>query len=161
MKIFIPLVFAVLLSSQPALSVAAEGIEPGQMIHHDPAALADLREQLTARLVEDLDLRIEQQAVLADIAADFGPRIAALMNTGADIGWSVLDVAPKNPQYSIDTDIAAQAAAEAAAEWVRTLTEFRNAVYSILSAQQIEQLEARLRARRDAWQEQLHNGSGE
>jgi hypothetical protein len=155
MKTLGVLLVATALFAQPLAGLAEDVGEPTASTHHDPAARAAMRQQLLTRLVNELDLRIEQQAVLGDIARDYGQRLAALAKQGAEVGWSVLDVSPKNPQFSIDTEIAAQAAAEAAAQWVRTMAEFRNAVYSVLSPQQIELLEAKLEARREAWREHL------
>jgi Spy/CpxP family protein refolding chaperone len=146
---------AAVLLAHPLTGLAQDAAEAAAHAHHDPASPAQMREQLLTRLVEELDLRIEQQAVLADIGRDYGQRLAALAKQGAEIGWSVLDVSPKNPQFAIDTEIAAQAAAEAAGQWVRTLTEFRNAVYSVLSREQIELLEAKLAVRRDAWRDRI------
>ena len=128
--------------------------------HHDAAARAELRERLMTRLNEELELSIEQQAVMADILRDYGPRMAALMKRGVEIGWSVMDAAQENPQYAIDTEATAQAAAEAAAEWVRTVTEMRNAVFSILTQGQIATIQARVEERREAWQQRV-NGSDE
>ncbi len=143
-----------LLAAHPARAEDVDTVSGASThAHGDPAARAETQERLMTRLKEELGLSIEQQAVLADILRDYGPRIAVIMKQGAQIGWSVMDVAPKNPQYAIDTEATAQAAAEAAGQWVRTMAELRNAVYSILTQEQIATLEARIAARREAWQE--------
>lgn len=147
---------AYLLTIQPAFAEETDAVSGASPYGaHDPASRAELRERLMTRLKEELALSIEQQAVLADILRDYGPRLAALMKQGVEIGWSVMDVAPKNPQYAIDTEATAQAAAEAAGQWVRTVAELRNAVYSILTQEQIATLEARIQERRQAWQERM------
>jgi Spy/CpxP family protein refolding chaperone len=159
MKTIVLLLLAAVLPVHPIPGLTDDAGSPPYSAEHDPAARAAMREQLITRLVEELDLRIEQQAVLGDIARDYGQRLAVLAKQGAEIGWSVLDVSPKNPQFAVDTEIAAQAAAEAAAQWVRTMTEFRNAVFSVLTREQIDLLEAKLQARRDAWQERMNSES--
>ncbi len=139
-----------ILVAQPLLAELEDGVGgTSSYAYGDATAL----ERLLARLQEDLGLSIEQQAVLADILKDYGPRLKTITRQGIAVAWSLMDVAPKNPQYSSDTEAAAQAAAEAAAEWVRTVTEMRNAIYSILSPDQITLIESRLAERRQAWQE--------
>ena len=146
-----------LLTALIAGSLAAADVDSvsgaSPYAHGSPADRKAAAERLAARLTEELSLSIEQQAVLADIARDYGPQLAEITRDGLEVAWSVMDVARKNPQYGVDTEIAAQAAADAAARWVRTMAEMRNAVYSILTPQQIEQIETRMAERREAWQQ--------
>lgn len=108
---------------------------------------------MEARLAEWRDalaLSPEQQAVMAEILADYGARLQPLFERGADTAWSIMKVAPKDPDYSLDTERAAQAAAETAAETVRVISEMRSAIYSIMTAEQIATLEQLLEERRQA-----------
>ena len=83
-------------------------------------------------------------------AADYGQRLQPLFERGAETAWSIMRVAPKDPDYSLDTERAAQAAAETAAEIVRQLSELRSAIYSIMTAEQIATLERLMEERRQA-----------
>ena len=152
MKRFRLITCALILTTPPILAQETDAVS-GASPYGDKPTRAEVRERIMTRLNEELGLSIEQQAVLADILRDYAPRIAAITKDGIEVGWSIIDVAPKNPQYSVDTEAAAQAAAEAAAEWVRTVTEMRNAVYSILTQEQIGILESRWQERREAWRE--------
>ena len=118
-----------------------------------PEISAEDRAKLEAQLAEwrdALNLSTEQQAIMAEIVADYGTRLKPLFERGAEIAWSVMNVAPKDPDYSLDTEQAAQAAAETAAEIVRVMSEMRSAVYSIMTAEQIATLESLVEERRQA-----------
>ena len=137
MRVFRLLFCVAILASQGAVAQETDAVSGASPYTDNKPTAAEVHERVMQRLTEELGLSIEQQAVLADIVRDYGPRIATIMRNGVEIGWSIMDVAPKNPQYTVDTEAAAQAAATAAADWVRTVTEMRNAVYSILTQEQI------------------------
>jgi hypothetical protein len=89
----------------------------------------------------ELGLSIEQQAIIGEIVADYGARLQPLFQRGAETVWSVLNVAPKDPEYTLDTEQAAQAAAETAAQIVRQVSQLRSAVHSVLTQAQIDTLD--------------------
>lgn len=89
----------------------------------------------------ELGLSIEQQAIIGEIIADYGTRLQPLFLRGAETVWSILNVAPKDPDYTLDTEQAAQAAAETAAQIVRQVSQLRSAVHSVLTQEQIATLD--------------------
>lgn len=97
---------------------------------------------------EALNLSPEQQAVMAEIFMDYGARLRPLFERGADTAYSIMKVAPKDPGYSLDTERAAQAAADTAADIVRVMSEMRSAINSIMTAEQIETLEGLIEQQR-------------
>lgn len=117
--------------------------------------------EMMTRWQDELGLSIEQQAVIADIMRDYGPRMRELAKLGLAAGWSVMEVAPRDPEYTIDTDRASQAAAEAAAEFVRTASEMRSALYSVMTEEQIATLERLVQEGRDHWQKSAEPAADE
>ena len=114
---------------------------------------AEDKAKLEAQLAEwrdELALSPEQQAIMAEIVADYGSRLKPQFEVGAETAWSIMQVAPKDPDYSLDTERAAQAAAETAAEVVRVMSEMRSAIYSIMTTDQIATLERLMEERRQA-----------
>jgi len=141
------------------LSLAAEtdtvsGASPYSGSHADMAALAEGRQQeMLAQWRDQLNLSTEQQAIMAEIVMDYGTRLRPLFEHGANTVWSIMNVAPKDPDYSLDTERAAQAAAESAAEIVRQVSEMRSAINSIMTAEQIATLEGLIEEQRQQWRE--------
>jgi Spy/CpxP family protein refolding chaperone len=152
-----PLMILVFAAS---LALAAEtdtvtGASPYGFSPGDWPGLADSEQAaLMAAWRDELQLSPEQQAVMAEIFMDYGSRLRPLFERGLATAWSIMNVAPKDPDYSLDTEQAAQAAAETAAEIVRTVSEMRSAVNSIMTAEQVATLEALIDERRQRWQEQ-------
>ncbi len=102
---------------------------------------------------DELGLSVEQQGVIAEILADYGQRLRPLFQRGAETVWSIMNVAPINPEYTVDTEAAAQAAAETAADIVRIASEMRSAVHSVMTAEQIATLDRLIEESRSAWRE--------
>lgn len=122
-----------------------------------PYALPDseqYRAQFEAFQAE-LGLSIEQQAIIGEILADYGARLEPLFRQGADAAWSIMKVAPRDPDYSLDTEAAAQAAAQASAGIVRLISEMRSAVHSVMTEEQIATLDRLIKERREAWRAKL------
>jgi len=92
-------------------------------------------------LQAEMQLSIEQQAIIGEILADYGARLEPLFRQGAETAWSIMNVAPRDPEYSVDTETAAQSAAETAAGIVRTISEMRSAIHSVMTAEQIATLD--------------------
>ena len=116
-----------------------------------PPHVAGAHGDAMTRWNEELGLSIEQQAVIADIMRDYGPRIRELMKRGMETSWSIMEVAPHDPEYTIDTETASQAAAETAAELVRVVSEMRSAIHSIMTQEQITTLDNMIQERRQRW----------
>ena len=112
-------------------------------------------EQEMARWRDELNLSPEQLAIMAEIIADYGARLHPLFERGAETAWSIMNVAPRDPDYTVDTERAAQAAAETAAAIVRQMSELRSAINSIMTAEQIATLEQLMAERRQQWREKL------
>lgn len=155
-------VLAVVVASCVAVSVAlaeetdtTSAASPYSGTHGgDLSALADgQHDELVARWRDQLNLSPEQQAVMAEILMDYGARLRPLFEQGANTVWSIMNVAPKDPDYSLDTERAAQAAAETAAEVVRVVSEMRSAINSIMTAEQIAALESLIEEQRQQWRE--------
>jgi nitrogen regulatory protein PII-like uncharacterized protein len=106
-----------------------------------------LRAQFEAFQAE-LQLSIEQQAIIAEILADYGARLEPLFRQGAETAWSIMNVAPRDPEYSLDTETAAQSAAETAAGIVRTISEMRSAIHSVMTEEQIATLDRLIEEKR-------------
>jgi Spy/CpxP family protein refolding chaperone len=138
--------------SLPCTAVAEETTDTVSAA--SPYAFADGQHaEEMARWRDALNLSPEQQAIMAEIVMDYGARLRPLFERGADTAWSIMNVAPKDPDYSIDTERAAQAAAETAAEIVRVISEFRSAMHSVMTAEQIATLDALLEEWRQRWRE--------
>lgn len=122
--------------------------------HADMSALADGKhDEWVARWRDELNLSPEQQAIMAEILMDYGTRLRPLFERGANTVWSIMNVAPKDPDYSLDTEQAAQAAAETAAEVVRVVSEMRSAIHSIMTAEQMAAMDSLIEAQRQQWRE--------
>ena len=98
----------------------------------------------------EMQLSIEQQAIIGEILADYGARLEPLFRQGAETAWSIMNVAPRDPEYSLDTETAAQSAAETAANIVRTISQMRSAVHSVLTDEQIATLDRLIEEQREA-----------
>ena len=107
------------------------------------------RAQFEAFLAE-MQLSIEQQAIIGEILADYGARLEPLFQQGAETAWSIMNVAPRDPEYSVDTETAAQSAAETAANIVRTISEMRSAIHSVMTEEQIATLDRLIEEQREA-----------
>ncbi len=133
---------------------AVTGASPYATGHADMSALAEGRHaEWVARWRDTLNLSPEQQAVMAEILMDYGARLRPLFERGADTVWSIMNVAPKDPDYSLDTERSAQAAAETAAEVVRVVSEMRSAINSIMTAEQVAAMESLIEAQRQEWRD--------
>lgn len=138
------------LATGPALAQDTE-LVTGASPYADMAGLAEGKHaEAMAQWRDELGLSPEQQAVMGEIFMDYGTRLRPLFERGAATAWSIMNVAPKDPDYSLDTERAAQAAAETAAEIVRLLSEMRSAINSIMTAEQIATLERLIEERRQA-----------
>jgi len=96
----------------------------------------------------EMQLSIEQQAIIGEIMADYGARLEPLLRQGAETAWSIMNVAPRDPEYSLDTETAAQSAAETSANIVRVISQMRSAVHSVLTEDQITTLDRLIEERR-------------
>ena len=120
-----------------------------------PPHVASAHGDVMTRWNEELGLSIEQQAVIADIMRDYAPRIRELMERGSETVWSIMEVAPYDPEYTVDTERASQAAAETAAELVRVASEMRSALHSIMTQEQISTLDNLIQERRQRWHDRM------
>lgn len=153
-RILLPAVTACFLLAGPLAAEETDAITGASPWASGHSGFSDEdKAKLEAQLAEwrdALGLSPEQQAVMAEIVADYGSRLRPLFERGADTAWSIMNVAPKDPDYSLDTEQAAQAAAETAAEIVRQMSELRSAIYSVMTAEQIATLEGLIEERREA-----------
>jgi len=137
----IVLLFAATLSPAAETDVVS-GASPYGMPPGDWSGFADGEAgQAMARWRDELNLSTEQLAIMAEIIADYGNRLRPLFADGAATAWSIMNVAPRDPDYTVDTERAAQAAAETAAAIVRQMSELRSAINSIMTTEQIATLE--------------------
>ncbi len=132
------------------------GASPYAGSHSSPHAMAPAgpNSEFFNKWRDELGLSVEQQGVIAEIFADYGQRLRPLLERGAETAWSIMNVAPINPEYTVDTEAAAQAAAETAADLVRIASEMRSAVHSVMTAEQIATLDRLIEESRVAWREQ-------
>lgn len=135
------LVGLVLLAFGPPTPVAAQTADAVSAASPYAAGSSPEQSALLERWRTELGLSIEQQAIIGEIVADYGARLQPLFQRGAETVWSILNVAPKDPQYTLDTEQAAQAAAETAGQIVRQVSQLRSAVHSVLTQEQIETLD--------------------
>lgn len=105
--------------------------------------------------VAEMQLSIEQQAIIGEILADYGARLEPLFRQGAETAWSIMEVAPRDPEYSVDTEAAAQSAAETAAAIVRTISQMRSALHSVMTEEQIATLDRLIEERRQEMRAKL------
>jgi hypothetical protein len=136
---------AVLLAGPASAETAdlTSGASPYAMAGNDA-----FRAQFEAFQAE-MQLSIEQQAIIGEILADYGARLEPLFRQGAETAWSIMNVAPRDPEYSVDTETAAQSAAETAANIVRTISEMRSAIHSVMTVEQIATLDRLIAEKRD------------
>jgi hypothetical protein len=145
-----PILVAGALCSGPA--AATEGTDADLVSSASPYAhsLPEAQAEQLRQWQAELNLSIEQQAVIGEILADYAARLRPLFQQGAETAWSIMNVAPRDPDYTVDTEAAAQAAAETAAQIVRTVSLMRNAIHSVMTVEQIATLERLIEEQRAA-----------
>lgn len=163
-KTLLPLLAVAALLAGPVLAQSDTDFTSGASAYGLPESQA-AREMFNQWQAE-LQLSIEQQAIIAEILADYGSRLEPLLRSAAETAWSIMSVAPRDPDYSVDTETAAQAAAQTAADMVRVISQMRSAVHSVLSSEQIDTLDrlieaqrAELRAKMAAKQAEKNSGA--
>lgn len=163
-KTLMPLLSVAALLAGPVVAQTDTDLTSGASAYAQPGSQAG-REMFNQWQAE-LQLSIEQQAIIAEILADYGSRLEPLLRSAADTAWSIMNVAPRDPDYSVDTETAAQAAAQTAGAMVRVISEMRSAVHSVLTSEQIDTLDrlietqrAELRAKMAAKQAEKNSGA--
>lgn len=159
-----PRLIPILLAMLPAgLSFAADtdavsAASPRMAWPMDPAQWAGAEgphAEAVARWRDELGLSVEQQAIMGEIVADYANRLRPLVRQGLETGWSIVNIAPMDPEYTTDTETAAQSAAQTAAGIVRLLSEMRSAVQSVMTPEQIATLDRLLTEERERWRSKL------
>jgi Spy/CpxP family protein refolding chaperone len=106
--------------------------------------------EFRTKWADELGLTGQQQNDIQIIIADYAPRFRDLAQLGRDSGKALLETSPDDPAYIGMTQDASALAASSAAELVTLLAEMRGKLYSVLTPEQRDKLEALRQEHHDA-----------
>jgi Spy/CpxP family protein refolding chaperone len=107
-------------------------------------------DEFRTKWADELGLTGQQQSDIQIIIADYAPRFRDLARLGRDTAKALLETSPGDPAYVDRTRDASALAASSAAELVTLLAEMRGKLYSVLTPEQRDKLEALRQEHRDA-----------